>query len=102
MKVVQAEQFHSEETEQQPEIYVVLSQSALGRLDILLATVSKDPTPLPTVFPREDLWGPCPVAATGINPMSWTDCYSNIQGQPVTTNNKQQQQQQSFIRLQVD
>ena len=32
LNVVQAEQFHSEEIEQGPEIYVVLSQSFLGRL----------------------------------------------------------------------
>ena len=32
LKVVQAEQFHSEEIEQEPVIYVVLSQSFLGRL----------------------------------------------------------------------
>lgn len=89
LKVVQAEQFHNEGTKQQPEIYVVMLQSALGRLDILSATVCKRiPHYSPMFFPREDLWGPCPVAATEIKPMSWTDCYSNIQRQTQQSDNQ--------------
>lgn len=41
LKGVQAEKFHTDKIEQEPEIYVVLSQSVLDRLDILSATVCK-------------------------------------------------------------